>query len=107
MVIYMTLYNFTPAAPPVHPPAPSPHHSQARCMRTGGAKSIRRSDMITQTCNQFNKSVFICVHLRFVLDYFLLPYFSMKPALASDSARFLTQFNDIFFKINQWRIGEN
>ncbi len=88
-------------------PAPSPRFPQARCMRTGGAKSIRRNDMIRQTRTQINKSAFICVYLRFVLDYILPPYFSIKPAPASDSAEFLTQTNDIFFKINCRRRCEN
>ncbi len=39
-------------------PAPSPRLPRRGCMRTGGAKSIRRNDMIRQTYQQFNKSAF-------------------------------------------------
>lgn len=63
--------------------------------------------MIRQTYQRINKSALTCVYLRFVLNYILLPLFSMKPVPASDSARFLTQLNDIFFKINYRRRYEN
>ncbi|VVB53309.1 Uncharacterised protein [uncultured archaeon] len=63
--------------------------------------------MIRKTYQKFNKSALLCVYLRFVLDYILLPYFSKKPAPASDSARFSTQLNDKFIEINNRRRSGN
>jgi hypothetical protein len=88
-------------------PAPSPLLPQARCKQTCGKKSMQGHEIVMKIRNRFNKSAFICVHLRFVLVYILLPYFSIKTAPASDSARFLTQLNDKFLEINNSRRCEN
>ena len=86
-------HPFTPASPPRYP--------QARDMQTGGAKWITK--IVKQTCKQYNKSAFICVHLRLFLVDNLQPHFTMEPVPASDSAGFLTQLNDVLIEINNSR----
>ncbi len=68
----------------------------------GKNNELRRTETNSDSVSSYgvSPSSLLIFYLRFVLVYILRPSFSMKPAPASDSAVFLTQLNDIFFKIN-------